>query len=78
MFRDLGLGGLGEEAATLQLPFFQLLQQLSAHQPHDRRIVGEDAYHLGAAFDFLVHLFKRVNVPHHAPVPSPSASEVGG
>jgi hypothetical protein len=65
---DLGHGGLREEAASLQLPFFLLLQQLTAHQPHDRRIVGEDADHVGAAFDFLVQPFERVGAPHLAPV----------
>ena len=49
--RDLGHGGLGEEAAALQLPFFLLLLQLAANQSHDRRVVGEDADHVGAAFD---------------------------
>jgi hypothetical protein len=29
--RDLGHGGLGEEAPSLQLPFLLLLQQLAAH-----------------------------------------------
>jgi hypothetical protein len=30
--RDLGHGGLGEEAPALQLPFLLLLQQLAAHK----------------------------------------------
>ncbi len=49
--RDLGHGGCGEEAAALQLPFLLLLQQLAAHQAGDGSVVGEDADHVGAAFD---------------------------
>jgi hypothetical protein len=49
--RDFGHGGLGEEAAPLQLPILLLLQQLTANQPHDRGVIGEDADHVGAAFD---------------------------
>ena len=51
--RDLGHGCLGEKAPAFQLPFLLLLQQLAAHQPHDRSVVGEDADHVGAAFGFL-------------------------
>ena len=46
--RDLGHRGLREEAAALQLPFLLLLQQLAAHQPGDRGVIGEDANHVGA------------------------------
>lgn len=67
-FRDLGHGGLGEEPAALQLPFLLLLQQLAAHQPHDRSVVGEDADHVGAAFDLLIEPLERVGAPHLAPV----------
>ena len=48
---DFGLGGLGEEATAFQLPFLLVLQQLAAHQPHDRRVVGDDADHVDAALD---------------------------
>ena len=66
--RDLGHGRLGEETAALQLPFLLLLQQLAAHQPHDRSVIGEDADHVGAAFDLLIQPLKRVGAPDLAPV----------
>jgi len=66
--RDLGLGGLGEEAPALKLPFLLLLEQLAAHQPHDRWIIGEDANHVGTAFDLLVEALERFGAPHLAPV----------
>jgi len=66
--RDLGHGGLGEEAPALQLPFLLLLQQLAAHQPRDRGVVGEDADHVGAPFDLLVQALERVGAPDLAPV----------
>ena len=49
--RDLGHGGLGEEAPALQLPLLLLLQQLAANQPGDRGIIGDDADHVDAALD---------------------------
>ena len=55
--RDLGHGGLGEETAALQLPFLLLLQQLTAHQPCNGGVVGEDADHVGASLDLLVEAF---------------------
>ena len=67
-FRNLGHGCLGEKPAALHLPFLLLLQQLAALQPHDRRIVGEDADHVGAAFDLLVEPLERVGAPDLAPV----------
>ena len=51
---DFGHGGLGEEAAAFQLPFLLLLQQLAAHQPGDRGVIGEDADDVDAAFDRVV------------------------
>ena len=48
---DFGPGRLGEEATAFQLPFLLLLQQLAAHQPHDRRVVRDDADHVGVALD---------------------------
>jgi hypothetical protein len=66
--RDLGHGGLGEEAAALELPFLLLLQQLAAHQPGDRAVVGEDADDVGASLDLLVQALQRVGAPDLAPV----------
>ena len=37
-----------------------LLQQHRTHQACDRRIVGEDPHHPGAAFDFLVDPLEQV------------------
>ena len=48
---DLGHGRLGEEAPSLELPFLLLLQQLTAYQPGDGGVVGEDADDVGASFD---------------------------
>ncbi len=49
--RDLGHCGLGAEPKTLQLPSLVLLQPLTAGQSNDRSVFGEDADHVGAAFD---------------------------
>ncbi len=40
-----------------------LLQQHGAHQPRNRRIVGEDPHHTGAALDFLVDAREQVGAP---------------
>jgi len=61
---DLG----GEHAPALKLPVLVLLQQHRAHQTGDRRVVGEDADHAGAAFDFLVDAFEQVGAPDLFPV----------
>jgi hypothetical protein len=66
--RDLGQGGLGDEAPALQLPFLLLLQQLAAHQAADRGVVREDADHVGASHDLLVEPLQRVGAPDLAPV----------
>jgi hypothetical protein len=50
-FGDYGHGGLGEEAAALQRPFLVQLLQSAAHQSHYRSVIGEDADHVGTAFD---------------------------
>jgi hypothetical protein len=42
---DLGHGGLGEEAAVLQLSLLLLLLQLAAHQSHNRSVI-EGPHHL--------------------------------
>ena len=67
-FRNLGHGGLGEEAPALELPFLRLLQQLADHQAGDRSVVGEDADHVRAPFDLLVEPLERVGAPDLAPV----------
>jgi hypothetical protein len=41
--RDLGQGGRGAEATAFELTVLLLLQQLAAHQAHDRRVVSEDS-----------------------------------
>ena len=61
--RDAGHGCFGREAAALQLPFLPLLQQLTDHQPQNRRVVGKDADHVGAACDRLVKPHDRVGAP---------------
>ncbi len=66
--RGLGHGGLREEAAALQLPLLLLLQQLATHQPGDRVVVGEDADHVGAAFDLVVEPLEWVGIPDLAQV----------
>ena len=45
-----------------------LLQQHRPHQACDRRVVGEDAHHAGAALDFLVDALEQVGAPDLAPV----------
>jgi hypothetical protein len=57
-----------EHPAALELPVLVLLQQHCIHQPRDRRIVGEDPHHAGAALDFLVDPLEQVGAPDLSPV----------
>jgi len=66
--RDLGHGGLGEAAPALQLPFLLLRQQLAAHQPGDRGVVGENADHVCPSLDHQVKALQRVDAPDCAPL----------
>ena len=45
-----------------------LLQQHRAHQSLNRSVVGEDAHHAGAAFDFLIDALEEVGAPDLLPV----------
>jgi len=65
---DLGHALGGEHAPALKLPVLVLLQQHRSHQALDRRIVGEDAHHAGAALDFLVDALEQVGAPDLFPV----------
>ena len=45
-----------------------LLQQHCAHQSLDRSVVGKDAHHTGAAFNFLIDALEQVGAPDLLPV----------
>ena len=53
---ELDRRGLEEEVPTIQLPFLLLLQELTAHQPGDRNVIGEITPTLVRR---LIALFKR-------------------
>ena len=63
--QDLGQG-LGAEVAPGHLPFVVLLEEHRADEPGHGGGVGEDTYHVGAAFHLLVQAFEGIVTPDSA------------
>ncbi len=66
--RDGGHALGGEHPPALQLPVLMLLKQHRSHQAGDRRVVGENALHAGAALDFFIDSLEQVGAPDLFPV----------